>query len=363
MRSGCLSLSVGFLLWTPASSSNRSEQLFTGNWSELVGVNSSSGTEPRTEPPRAPHRPFSPYTMVLLALLMTLLVAATVLGNALVILCFLVEKRLRNRGNFFFLNLAIADFLVAGFCIPVYIPYVLTGEWRMGRGLCKLWLVVDYTLCTASVFNIVLISFDRFMSVTKALSYQCQKGISRGAVLKMLSVWLAAFLLYGPAIISWEYATGHSVVPDHQCHAEFYFNWYFLMTASMFEFFTPFITVTYFNVSIYLNIRRRNLMRGDDRIGNEGGTPPAGRRPWIIPCLNCGHWSCLGLHVDPFKTLVSLSFLDFSHFTFFPPLPSKQAASVGRTEWAYNLVVYGGMWAGQECKKQFTALKKKKKHL
>uniref|UniRef100_A0A667YVE0 Histamine H3 receptor n=1 Tax=Myripristis murdjan TaxID=586833 RepID=A0A667YVE0_9TELE len=278
MRSGCLSLSVGFLLWTPASSSNRSEQLFTGNWSELVGVNSSSGTEPRTEPPRAPHRPFSPYTMVLLALLMTLLVAATVLGNALVILCFLVEKRLRNRGNFFFLNLAIADFLVAGFCIPVYIPYVLTGEWRMGRGLCKLWLVVDYTLCTASVFNIVLISFDRFMSVTKALSYQCQKGISRGAVLKMLSVWLAAFLLYGPAIISWEYATGHSVVPDHQCHAEFYFNWYFLMTASMFEFFTPFITVTYFNVSIYLNIRRRNLMRGDDRIGNEGGTPPAGRR-------------------------------------------------------------------------------------
>lgn len=57
-----------------------------------------------------------------------------------------------------------------GFCIPVYIPYVLTGEWRLGRGLCKLWLVVDYMLCTASVFNIVLISFDRFQSVTKAVS-------------------------------------------------------------------------------------------------------------------------------------------------------------------------------------------------
>lgn len=52
----------------------------------------------------------------------------------------------------------------------MYIPYVLTGEWRLGRGLCKLWLVVDYMLCTASVFNIVLISFDRFQSVTKAVS-------------------------------------------------------------------------------------------------------------------------------------------------------------------------------------------------
>lgn len=56
-----------------------------------------------------------------------------------------------------------------GFCIPLYIPYVLTGEWRLGRGLCKLWLVVDYLVCTASVFNIVLISFDRFISVTKAV--------------------------------------------------------------------------------------------------------------------------------------------------------------------------------------------------
>lgn len=68
------------------------------------------------------------------------------------------------------LNACVFDGFLGGFCIPVYIPYVLTGEWRLGRGLCKLWLVVDYMLCTASVFNIVLISFDRFQSVTKAVS-------------------------------------------------------------------------------------------------------------------------------------------------------------------------------------------------
>ncbi|KAL1007110.1 hypothetical protein UPYG_G00082110 [Umbra pygmaea] len=175
--------------------------------------------------PRAHYGQFSPSTSVFLAVLMTLLVFATVLGNALVILAFVVEKSLRTQGNFFFLNLAIADLLVGGFCIPVYIPYVITGEWRLGRGLCKMWLVVDYTLCTASVFNIVLISFDRFMSVTRAVSNRCQKGVTREAVLKMMSVWLAAFLLYGPAIISWEYMAGRSVVPEKECHAEFYFNW------------------------------------------------------------------------------------------------------------------------------------------
>ncbi|XP_009995786.1 PREDICTED: histamine H3 receptor-like, partial [Chaetura pelagica] len=192
------------------------------------------------------------------------LALATVLGNALVILAFVVDRSLRTQGNFFFLNLAIADLLVGGFCIPLYIPYVLTGEWRLGKGLCKLWLVVDYLVCTASVFNIVLISFDRFISVTKAVSYRAQKGMTRNAILKMITVWIAAFLLYGPAILSWEHIVQKSILREGECHAEFFYNWYFLMIASTIEFFTPFITVTYFNLSIYLNIRKRTLLRNEN---------------------------------------------------------------------------------------------------
>uniref|UniRef100_A0A663M4V5 G-protein coupled receptors family 1 profile domain-containing protein n=1 Tax=Athene cunicularia TaxID=194338 RepID=A0A663M4V5_ATHCN len=195
---------------------------------------------------------------------MGLLVLATVLGNALVIVAFALDRSLRTQGNFFFLNLAIADLLVGGFCIPLYIPYVLTGEWRLGRGWCKLWLVVDYLVCTASVFNIVLISFDRFISVTKAVSYRAQKGVTRNAILKMITVWIAAFLLYGPAILSWEHIAQKSILPEGECHAEFFYNWYFLMIASTIEFFTPFITVTYFNFSIYLNIRKRASLRNEN---------------------------------------------------------------------------------------------------
>ncbi|NWI45245.1 HRH3 protein, partial [Picathartes gymnocephalus] len=208
--------------------------------------------------------PFPAGTAALLAALMGLLVLATVLGNALVILAFVVDRSLRTQGNFFFLNLAVADLLVGGFCIPLYIPYVLTGEWRLGRGLCKLWLVVDYLVCTASVFNIVLISFDRFICVTRAVSYRAQQGMTRNAVVKMVTVWIAAFLLYGPAILSWEHIAQKSILPEGECHAEFFYNWYFLMIASTIEFFTPFITVMYFNLSIYLNIRKRTLLRNEN---------------------------------------------------------------------------------------------------
>ncbi|XP_018415466.1 PREDICTED: histamine H3 receptor [Nanorana parkeri] len=200
---------------------------------------------------------------VFLAVLMGILIATTVLGNALVMLAFVVDSSLRTQNNFFLLNLAISDFLVGALCIPLYVPYVLTGRWSFGRSVCKLWLVLDYLLCTSSVFNIVLISYDRFISVTRAVSYRAQQTNTRHAVLKMSMVWLLAFLLYGPAIITWEYIAGKSIIPDGECFAEFFYNWYFLITASTIEFFTPFISVTFFNVSIYLNIQKRTRARLD----------------------------------------------------------------------------------------------------
>uniref|UniRef100_A0A452SKS3 Histamine receptor H3 n=1 Tax=Ursus americanus TaxID=9643 RepID=A0A452SKS3_URSAM len=142
-------------------------------------------------------RGFSAAWTAVLAALMALLIVATVLGNALVMLAFVADSSLRTQNNFFLLNLAISDFLVGAFCIPLYVPYVLTGRWPFSRGLCKLWLVVDYLLCTSSVFNIVLISYDRFLSVTRAVSYRAQQGDTRRAVQKMVLVWVLAFLLYG----------------------------------------------------------------------------------------------------------------------------------------------------------------------
>ncbi|KAM3920804.1 histamine H3 receptor [Leptodactylus fuscus] len=200
---------------------------------------------------------------VVLAVLMGILIVTTVLGNALVMLAFVVDSSLRTQNNYFLLNLAISDFLVGALCIPLYVPYVLTGRWSFGRSVCKLWLVLDYLLCTSSVFNIVLISYDRFISVTRAVSYRAQQTNSKHAVLKMTMVWLLAFLLYGPAIITWEYIAGKTIIPEGECFAEFFYNWYFLITASTIEFFTPFISVTFFNVCIYLNIQKRTRARLD----------------------------------------------------------------------------------------------------
>ncbi|KFQ48228.1 Histamine H3 receptor, partial [Nestor notabilis] len=168
---------------------------------------------------------------------------------------------------------------VAGaFCIPLYVPYVLTGRWIFGRSLCKLWLVVDYLLCTSSVFNIVLISYDRFLSVTRAVAYRAQQGNTKQAVLKMVMVW--------------EYISGRSIIPAGECYAEFFYNWYFLMTASTLEFFTPFISVMFFNLSIYLNIQKRTKIRLDifHEVQNQPFTEEMETSPEAKLSLKCCKW-------------------------------------------------------------------------
>ncbi|NXU49362.1 HRH3 protein, partial [Turnix velox] len=200
---------------------------------------------------------FSLGMLVLLAFLMVFLALVTILGNILVILAFIMNRNLRHQSNYYFLNLAICDFAVCVICIPLYIPYGLTGKWNLGRGICKLWLALDHLLCTASVFSIVLISYDRFLSVTKAVSYRAQQGMTSNPVIKMVAIWVFAFLLYCPAVLFWDHMTGHSVVAVDQCYAEFFDNWYFLLCASTLDFFMPFLLVTYFNVHIFHSIQRR----------------------------------------------------------------------------------------------------------
>ncbi|XP_041061373.1 LOW QUALITY PROTEIN: histamine H4 receptor-like [Carcharodon carcharias] len=49
------------------------------------------------------------------------------LGNALIVLAFVVDKGLRSRTTFFLLNLAISDFLVAS--IPIFLRVTYTSDY------------------------------------------------------------------------------------------------------------------------------------------------------------------------------------------------------------------------------------------
>ncbi|KAM5158213.1 histamine H3 receptor-like [Mantella aurantiaca] len=183
-------------------------------------------------------------------------------------LAFIVDKRLHTQSNFFLLNLSIVDFIIGAFVSPLYVHYLVTGKWVFGRYLCKLWLICDYTMCTASALNIVLISYDRFLSVTKAVHYRSLQKNHRQTVLKMVAVWVMSFLLYSPSILFWENVFGKKDVADSSCVADFNDTWYFYSITSFFDFFLPLISISFFNLTIYWNISKRSRRKTPNSISH-----------------------------------------------------------------------------------------------
>ncbi|XP_004684045.1 PREDICTED: histamine H4 receptor [Condylura cristata] len=203
---------------------------------------------------------YSSSTRIALAFLMSLLAFAIMVGNAMVIIAFLVDKSLRHRSNYFFLNLAISDFFVGMISIPLYIPHTLFN-WDFGDKICTFWLLTDYLLCTTSVYNIVLISYDRYQSVSNAVSYRTRNtGILR-IVAMMVGVWMLAFLVYGPVILvsdSWKNG-------KKDCKPGFLSVWYILVIMSFLEFLVPVFSVAYFNMYIYRSLWKRGSLSREQR--------------------------------------------------------------------------------------------------
>ncbi len=180
----------------------------------------------------------------------------TTFGNLLVIISFIRYKNLRSYGNYFILNLAFTDFIV-GLLMAIFAPYTLSGTWSLGRVVCKIIVVLDYTVTIASSWNLALISCDRMISVVWPIKYKPKQNASRVKGLMTLP-WLIGFLLCGPAILLWEPVVGYQKVPTGACYAPFYDNATFILVDKLFAFGVPFILVVAFNISLYNNIHARN---------------------------------------------------------------------------------------------------------
>lgn len=106
-----------------------------------------------------------PYT---LAEIIVAVVAS--LGNGLVIFIFYKYKKTRKETNYYIFSLAIADLLVGLFGIPFAILTSLgIPENFFG---CKFMLSLLLVLCTASIFNLLAVSIDRFWAILYPMSYK-----------------------------------------------------------------------------------------------------------------------------------------------------------------------------------------------
>jgi len=143
------------------------------------------------------------WIQILAIICMSLIDICAFLGNLLVICAFFRTRRLQTVTNYFIASLAFADALVAIFVLPLSIYYYQHDRsWKLGLILCDLWVSSDVLLCTSSILNLTCISLDRYMAITRPLTYTAYRSKFLARIMILL-VWILSVVITCPPTFGW----------------------------------------------------------------------------------------------------------------------------------------------------------------
>ncbi|CAH1398483.1 unnamed protein product [Nezara viridula] len=187
------------------------------------------------------------------AIVLTLIIIFTIVGNILVILSVFTYKPLRIVQNFFIVSLAVADLTVAILVLPFNVAYSILGRWVFGIHICKMWLTSDVMCCTASILNLCAIALDRYWAITDPINYAQKRTLKR--VLVMIGgVWIMSMLISSPPLIGWN---DWPEVFSNSTPCQLTSQQGYVIYSSLGSFYIPLLTMTIVYIEIFIATRRR----------------------------------------------------------------------------------------------------------
>ncbi|VDO23406.1 unnamed protein product [Haemonchus placei] len=174
-----------------------------------------------------------------------------------VMVSFKIDKQLQTISNYFLFSLAVADIAIGMISIPLWTYYTAMQTWGIGYTMCQFWLCVDYLMSNASVLNLLLISFDRYFSVTRPLSYRPRRT-TRKALIMIACTYIISVILWPPWIISWPYIEGKFTVEPGTCVVQFLeTNPYVTVGTAVAAFYLPVTILIVLYSRVYWETRKR----------------------------------------------------------------------------------------------------------
>ncbi|XP_052873434.1 5-hydroxytryptamine receptor-like [Anopheles cruzii] len=188
------------------------------------------------------------------AVVLGIVILATVIGNVFVIAAILLERNLQSVANHLILSLAVADLLVACLVMPLGAVYEVSKEWRLGADLCDMWTSSDVLCCTASILHLVAIALDRYWAVTD-IDYAHQRT-SRRIGYMIIIIWTLSVLVSIAPLLGWKDPEWEArVYQDLQCIVSQDVGYQIFATAS--SFYVPLLVILFLYWRIFLAARKR----------------------------------------------------------------------------------------------------------
>ncbi|KAM7296467.1 hypothetical protein ISCGN_021625 [Ixodes scapularis] len=122
-------------------------------------------------------------------------------GNALVVLVVLCNPQMRSTTNILIINLAMADLLFIVFCVPFTGWDYTLNYWPFGDVWCRIVQYLVIVCASASIYTLVLMSFDRFLAVVHPITSMAIRT-DRNAFLAIFMTWIVILLACIPALFA-----------------------------------------------------------------------------------------------------------------------------------------------------------------
>lgn len=190
---------------------------------------------------------------IITAVVLSVIIVLTIIGNILVILSVFTYKPLRIVQNFFIVSLAVADLTVALLVLPFNVAYLILGRWEFGIYLCKMWLTCDVMCCTSSILNLCAIALDRYWAITDPINYAQKRTVER-VLLLIAGVWILSLLISSPPLVGW------NDWPEEFTSAtpcELNSDPGYVIYSALGSFFIPLIIMATVYIEIFIATRRR----------------------------------------------------------------------------------------------------------
>ncbi|CAG0897682.1 unnamed protein product [Darwinula stevensoni] len=123
------------------------------------------------------------------------------IGNTLVVLVVLANQQMRSTTNILIFNLALADLLFIIFCVPFTATDYAVPSWPFGQVWCKIVQYLVIVTAYASVYTLVMMSFDRYLAVVHPITSMSIRT-ERNTYFAIVVLWALILVMCVPVLFA-----------------------------------------------------------------------------------------------------------------------------------------------------------------